>query len=77
MSPRDSLDTITTVAGADDTSAGDATELRWELNEDLGRCYVSFPDDQKWSLVGTIRDLAFGVIFFSFGFDHSRSLCVL
>ena len=42
MSPRDSPDTITTVAGADDTSAGDATELSWELNEDLGRCYVSF-----------------------------------
>ena len=31
---------------ADDTSAGDATELRWELNEDLGRCYVSFHVDQ-------------------------------
>ena len=35
-----------TVAGADDTSAGDATELRWELNEDLGRSYVSFDVDQ-------------------------------
>ena len=46
LSPRDSPDTITTVAGAGDTSAGDATELKWELNEDLGRCYVSFPDDQ-------------------------------
>ena len=46
LSPRDSLDTITTVAGADDTSAGDATELRWELNEDLGRCYISFHVDQ-------------------------------
>ena len=33
---------LPTVAGVDDTSAGDATELRWELNEDLGRCYVSF-----------------------------------
>ena len=32
MSARDSPDTITTVAGADDTSAGDVTELRWELN---------------------------------------------
>ena len=31
---------------ADDTSAGDATELRWELNEDLGCCYVSFHVDQ-------------------------------
>ena len=45
LSPRDSPDTITTVAGAD-ASAGDVTELRWELNEDLGRCYVSFHVDQ-------------------------------
>ena len=35
-----------TVAGADDTSVGDATELKWELDEELGRYYVSFPDDQ-------------------------------
>ena len=35
-----------TVAGADDTSAGDATELTWELDEDLDRCYVYFPVDQ-------------------------------
>ena len=34
------------VAGADDTSTGDATELKWELDEDLDRCYVSFSDDQ-------------------------------
>ena len=34
------------VAGADDTSEGDATELKWELDEDLDRCFVSFPDDQ-------------------------------
>ena len=34
------------VAGADDTSADDATELKWEFDEDLGRYYVSFPDDQ-------------------------------
>ena len=34
------------VAGADDTSAGDATELKWELDEDLGHCFVSFLDDQ-------------------------------
>ena len=31
-----------TVAGADGTSAGDATELKWELDEDLVRCVVSF-----------------------------------
>ena len=34
------------VAGADDTSADDATELKWELHEDLGRCFVLFPFDQ-------------------------------
>ena len=34
------------VAGAEDTSAGDATELKWEFNKDLGRYYASFPDDQ-------------------------------
>ena len=33
-------------AGADDTSADDATELRWELNEDLSCCYVLFLVDQ-------------------------------
>ena len=33
-------------AGADDTSADDATELRWELNEDLSCCYVLFIVDQ-------------------------------
>ena len=35
-----------TVSGADDTSAGDATELKWELDEDLDRCFVSFLVDQ-------------------------------
>jgi hypothetical protein len=39
-------DTTKTVAGADDTSAGDATELKWEFDEDLGRYFVSFPVDQ-------------------------------
>ena len=46
FSPRDSSDTITTVAGAEDTSADGATELKWEFDEALGRYYVSFPDDQ-------------------------------
>ncbi|EMS47436.1 hypothetical protein TRIUR3_12360 [Triticum urartu] len=37
------LDTRARVdSGADDTSVGDATELKWELDEDLDRCYVSF-----------------------------------
>ena len=34
-----------TVAGADDTSAGDATQLTWELDEDLDPCFASFPVD--------------------------------
>ena len=35
-----------TVAGADDTSAGDATQLKWELDEVRVHCVVSFPVDQ-------------------------------
>ena len=37
---------LQTVASADDTSAGDATELKWEFDKDLGHYYVLFPDDQ-------------------------------
>ena len=33
-------------AGADDAIPGDVTELKWEFDEDLGRYYVSFPDEQ-------------------------------
>ena len=32
-----------TVAGADDTGAGDATVLKWGLDEVLVHCVVSFP----------------------------------
>ena len=39
-------DSTKTDAGAEDTSASGATELKWEFDEDLGRYYVSFPDDQ-------------------------------
>ena len=35
-----------TDAGVDVVVPGDATELKWELDEDSGRYYVSFPDDQ-------------------------------
>ena len=35
-----------TVAGADDTSTGDAPQLKCELEEDLVRYVVSFPVDQ-------------------------------
>ena len=34
-----------TVAAADDTSVGGATDLKWELDEDLDRCFVSFHVD--------------------------------
>ena len=34
------------VAGADDVRAGDATELKEELDQDLFLCVVSFPVDQ-------------------------------
>ena len=34
------------VAGADDTSVDDATDLKWELDEDHVRCVFSFPVDQ-------------------------------
>ena len=34
-----------TVAGADDTGADDATELKWELDEDLVHCFMSFSVD--------------------------------
>ena len=44
-------------AGADDASARDATELKWEFDEESGRYYVSFPDDQQRSVVGAIGDL--------------------
>ena len=56
-----------TVVGVDDTSGGDATDLKWELDEDLDHCFVSFPVDQLWCPIGTNGDLAFGVVFFYFG----------
>ena len=39
-------DSTKTVAGADDASADDAIDLKWEFDEERGRYYVSFPDDQ-------------------------------
>ena len=35
-----------TDAGADDTNAGDTTELKWEPDEDRVCCVVSFHVDQ-------------------------------
>ena len=31
-----------TIASADDTSAGDATQPKWELDEDLVHCVVFY-----------------------------------
>ena len=45
LSPRDSQITSKTVAGADDTSAGEATELERELDGDRVRCVGSSPVD--------------------------------
>ena len=45
LSPRDSQNTSKPDAGTDDTVPGDATELKWEFDEDSGRYYVSFPGD--------------------------------
>ena len=39
-------DSTKTVAGADDASADDGVDLKWEFNEERGRYYVSFPNDQ-------------------------------
>ena len=38
--------TTKTVVGAEHTSADDATELKWQFDEERGRYYVSFLDDQ-------------------------------
>ena len=54
---------LQTFVGADDNHAGDATELKEELDEDRVRCVVSFLVDQYWSPVGTFGDLALGVVF--------------
>ena len=34
---------LQTIAGADDTSAGDATELKWELDEGLESVFCFVP----------------------------------
>ena len=46
LSPRDSQILPTPVAGADDASADDGVDLKWEFDEERCRYYVSFPDDQ-------------------------------
>ena len=46
LSPCGSQITITPDAGPDDSTPGDAFELKWEFDEDSRRYYVSFLDDQ-------------------------------
>ena len=46
LSPRDSQITSKPDAGTDGTTPGDSTELKWEFDEDLVRCVVSFHVDQ-------------------------------
>ena len=46
LSPRDSQILPKPVAGADDASADDEIDLKWEFDKERGRYYVSFPDDQ-------------------------------
>ena len=46
MSPVGSENTTNIVVGTIESDAADATELKWEFDEDRGRYYVSFLDDQ-------------------------------
>ena len=63
-------------AGADDASAGDAFQLRWELDEDRVFCVVSFSscsvvEPSRGDRGSSIRG---GLLLFWF---HSRTLIVL
>ena len=40
------IDSTKTDACVEDTSASGTIYLKWEFDEDLGRYYVSFPDNQ-------------------------------
>ena len=46
LSPCGSQITSKPDAGPDDSAPDDALELKWEFDEERGRYYVSFPDDQ-------------------------------
>ena len=45
LSPRDSR-ILPNSCRCDDSSVGDVTKLKWELDDDLDCCYASFPVDQ-------------------------------
>ena len=52
------------VAGAVATSAGDATELKEELDEDLVHCVISFQLISSGASRGDRGSVALGVVFF-------------
>ena len=57
-----------TSAGADDTNAGVATELKWELEEDLFVMLFHFQLISSGAQSGRSGTyVAFGVVFFYFG----------
>ena len=76
LSPRDSQLLPKLVAGAVDTNADDAAELKWELDEDCVCCVVFvFQLISSGAQLGSIGDLvAFGVLLL-FWF-RSRTLIV-
>ena len=55
------------VAGADDVRAGDATELKEELDEDLVHCVVSFQLISSGAQSGRSGTLLHSGLFFIFG----------
>ena len=46
LSPRDSQFTTNTGAGTTEYDSVDGQELKWEFDEERGRMYVTYPDDQ-------------------------------
>ena len=66
------------VTGADDTSAGDATELKWEFDEDLDCYYVSFPDDQQVEPIWDDRGSSiWGYLLFIWICEQPEYVCTL
>ena len=54
-------------AGTDENYTGDGTELYWGFDEERGRYYVSYPDDQQWLLLRAIRPCVALLWYLSFG----------
>ena len=61
LSPCGSQITIKPDAGPDDSTPGDALELKWEFDEDSRRYYVSFPDNQL-GVIGTVSHVGLSFI---------------